>query len=884
MKQLYLVLFLSFLASFNLRAQNIIVNPGFESGLTSWQSGAWGEAVANFSVTADEKIEGLKSVKVEVTAAYPAELGRAYLRSPGLQIEKDVPYKLEFFLKCNSGNQEVLGISLYSHTNIGSTTWGVAYTNNNIPYQGDGQWHKVSLEFTPANVEGEPDFSALALMFGFANNAGIFYIDNVSLISQKQVSGTHYHVAKNGSDNNDGSLASPFLSISKAASLAGAGDTVFIHEGIYRETLTPAKSGNDGLPVVFTSYSGDKVIISAMEPLNNWQVDAGSIYKTSVNWTLGQENFVMHETTALDLARWPNNVDGNVFTPDSKRNTGGSAGDVITDAYLTQSEIPAFNWGNGGSIWFYCDSPGAGWTAWKAFIKSSSTGKVTFDLNKNPDWIRTVHPPAKKGDFFLEGVKEALDYENEWYLDETNKTLYVQLPGGVSPEDGKVQMRKRSLCVDLNGKSNVEVSNLAIFGGSVEIGGSGNRLYRVSCLYGNTTRGVTIGYRANSQSVYVKSGTGNSIETCEIGFGSGSGVWDQGTGTKILDCYIHDFNFLGFYDAPVNARGESTVVQYNNITRGGRDALQITAKNSTVAYNDISFSNLLADDCGLLYTLGAGRNMKIHHNWFHDAQSRGGLYKAAGIYLDNDAGQIEVHHNVVWNTEWTNIQINWNGTDISIFNNTLWNGSAVMGAWHKDGTAFSNVRVWNNLSDDANWEAQADKKNNLTVTVNPFTNSNKGDFTLKAGSQPIDAGLVIENITDGYSGTAPDVGAYEFGGQNWVPGITWDVQLGPTGNDCYGLPGEACTGFPTDISAAITPSSEILIYPNPVTGNELKVQLNNNTWNGNWQLFGINGALLSNGESYSAEFSVSMDGLKTGIYLLRINSANECITTKIIKN
>jgi hypothetical protein len=37
------------------------------------------------------------------------------------------------------------------------------------------------------------------------------------------------------------------------------------------------------------------------------------------------------------------------------------------------------------------------------------------------------------------------------------------------------------------------------------------------------------------------------------------------------------------------------------------------------------------------------------------------------------------------------------------------------------------------------------------------------DLTLKPGSIAIDAGKVIPNVTDGYTGAAPDLGAYEVG-------------------------------------------------------------------------------------------------------------------------
>ena len=37
------------------------------------------------------------------------------------------------------------------------------------------------------------------------------------------------------------------------------------------------------------------------------------------------------------------------------------------------------------------------------------------------------------------------------------------------------------------------------------------------------------------------------------------------------------------------------------------------------------------------------------------------------------------------------------------------------------------------------------------------------DLTLRPGSAAIDAGTVIPNVTDGFTGAAPDLGAYEFG-------------------------------------------------------------------------------------------------------------------------
>ena len=49
------------------------------------------------------------------------------------------------------------------------------------------------------------------------------------------------------------------------------------------------------------------------------------------------------------------------------------------------------------------------------------------------------------------------------------------------------------------------------------------------------------------------------------------------------------------------------------------------------------------------------------------------------------------------------------------------------------------------------------------------------DFRPIAGSALIDSGVDVQAVTDGYIGAAPDIGAYEYGGDYWIPGITWDV-------------------------------------------------------------------------------------------------------------
>ncbi|MFC2113548.1 right-handed parallel beta-helix repeat-containing protein [Bacteroidota bacterium] len=604
------------------------------------------------------------------------------------------------------------------------------------------------------------------------------------------------YVSPYGDDSNPGTLKKPFLSLSQAASVAQAGSTVIIREGVYKEILRPANSGSEGQPIVFKSYEGEKVIVTAMEDLEGWELDEVEVYKTKVEWDLGQENMLIAEGVLCDMARWPNNTDGDPFSMNGLRNDGGSKKEIKENSILIYKEgIPDMDWSDGGWINFFGDAQGSGWLTWRSFIKESGSDRVSFDLPRG--WVGSYHAPADKGEFFLQGIKAALDYQYEWYLDDEG-FVYLQLPEGRQPGDGEVMMKRREVAIDLDGRDYIVIEGLAVFGGSIELGkdASNNVVRGITSYYGNFTCGVMDDYQTSSHSIGIN-GNNNLIENCEIAYGAGTGVRISGKNNQIINCNIHDFNYLGAYDAPVIMRnGENTVLSQNTIYNGGRDCIQFFHENSEVSYNDVHHSNLIVHDCCPIYTLGGPYNSEIHHNWFHDTYSPGDLYKACGIYLDNTPIAHSVHHNVVWNTEWTSIQINLNAKDLDIFNNTFWNGSAVMGAWRpkvgefprlKEDTKFENVRVWNNLANDDSWDPQTEQKNNLSMTSDPFVNSAEGDFRLKENTEPIDYGLVIEGITDGFKGTAPDVGAYEFGGEAWKAGITWDSEAGPVGNGDYGL-------------------------------------------------------------------------------------------------
>jgi hypothetical protein len=213
-------------------------------------------------------------------------------------------------------------------------------------------------------------------------------------------------------------------------------------------------------------------------------------------------------------------------------------------------------------------------------------------------------------------------------------------------------------------------------------------------------------------------------------------------------------------------------VSHNTIYNVSEEALCPGGQHGKVLYNDIYKSTLRMHDTGPLYVSGNLANgTEIAYNWVHDSgPAKNPLYVRA-ICLDNSSNGYVVHHNVTWNVP-ASISLgsdNRQKQDNQVYNNTAVaeNDSLVD---HAPAPAGTHNYVKNNIFTTGSVkDVPPDRSNNIYPGTDPqFVDPANHNFHLKPGSPGIDQGVVIPPYTNGFVGSAPDIGAYESGGQHRV--------------------------------------------------------------------------------------------------------------------
>lgn len=524
------------------------------------------------------------------------------------------------------------------------------------------------------------------------------------------IKGNELHVAQtsNASDDNDGSKERPFRTINKAASLAKAGDTVIVHEGTYRETLTPKNNGTAKNPIIYKAAEGEKAVLSANDPVEQIVEYKDGWVMASIPVDLGKgRNMIFYKNDALREARYPNENNADRFKEDNHyydidfHPLWFTEGDIQVDpgpydagSFMTRASATASSdtlltepddfWKGGVLVahhgWAYGLST--------AEIASSTQGKL--DLT-NTSKIFYYHNQYEGDCAYITCTKNAIDVPGEWTIE--NNRLYMLPPEGETAETLKLEVKQRQLVADLTNRKYITLEGFETIGGSMLMTDSEMCVLKDSrVLFANhhtLSKDHHSGYIDEGDStkpeapqrgevgIYVN-GRDCAFIGNEFLYSAAAAVINTGKYCYYANNYLDQCGYMGSYvggftfDVEIwkgvnTPRGGHTVVG-NTIRNVGRAGLQVMPNFSTeqswhltpyianeIAYNDFYDCMLLTRDGGMVYaymvSLGNDKiQSKYHHNVVWNAVGHPS-HLTMGIYFDNANERTECFENIGFYTD-----------------------------------------------------------------------------------------------------------------------------------------------------------------------------------------------------------------------------------------
>jgi hypothetical protein len=650
-------------------------------------------------------------------------------------------------------------------------------------------------------------------------------------------------VSTAGDDTHAGTTGSPFKTIAHCASVALPGDTCRIAGGEYAELVRPPKSGVSGKPITFApaSTSGSSVVLSGRKRITGWTKHAGSIWKASVPGATFEDLFV--DGARMVIARSPNLVGGDVYRP-TFNVTGADGGTsyLVDPTHLTQG---AGYW-DGAKLFLVA---GLGWSA--DTVAVSKWDATAHRIDFTPEiGFKCCYTADKYSRYYLYDKLALLDAPSEWFLDRAAGVVYLWSPDSSDPSTHVVEQAATTAGFDLDGRSDITVQGLTIASGQLVLTNATRcRIDGVRIFYGPWVAGT--GFGAGGQ--VIVSGSDNEIVHSEIAYAPGRCVYLGGTKNALRSSHVHHCDARGTYEQIVQVAGKQNVVEDCSLHDTGRDGIGTTGTGtidgSLIQHNELFDTGLIAKDCGAFYTYETdGGGTVLRYNVVHGVrpaptEAYGGVTLGMGIYFDDGCSGFVAHHNVVYDIGHNGIFLHQPSRSILVYNNTTVStgggfANALETAPGGGGPDATGSVLANNLTvlldDRSGWctsikgatpdyhhngyfqSSGKGRTNSLAVEATGvvgdprFTDAAKYDFTLLAGSPMIDKGATIASITDGFSGTSPDIGAFERGGTE-RPGPRGPVGPPPPTTSDAGADAEtgpiADSGAPDATSSDSAPST-----------------------------------------------------------------------------
>ncbi|MCL2744140.1 MAG: right-handed parallel beta-helix repeat-containing protein, partial [Planctomycetaceae bacterium] len=310
-------------------------------------------------------------------------------------------------------------------------------------------------------------------------------------------------------------------------------------------------------------------------------------------------------------------------------------------------------------------------------VKSIDTDKRHVVLAQQASY------PIRPGDrFYIRNAFEELDAPGEWYLDKETQTLYFIPPSPLEGKEVFVPTTRNILRLE-KGTTDLVFCNLVFEcseGTAVEFS-EASRCRIEACTIRNVGD-------YNGSGVTISGGVKNVVFGCDIHDTGSHGISLNGGDRKTLtparhvaeNNYIHHVGVFYKQGVGVSVSGVGQRIAHNLVHDGPRMAFMFGGNNHVFEYNHMRHLSLETSDTGAFYTGGrdwiTSRGTVIRYNFMHDILGYGkdrtekwvSPYYAWGVYLDDNAGGIDVIGNIALRCQRAGVHLH-NGRDNRIENN-----------------------------------------------------------------------------------------------------------------------------------------------------------------------------------------------------------------------
>ena len=370
----------------------------------------------------------------------------------------------------------------------------------------------------------------LGFLFSFTSFANTYYVAPSS---------------SGGSNSNNGSISSPWETITYALTQLSAGDTLYLREGTYRETISITQDGSLGNVITIEAYTDSGTletvtIDGTVDVTGTWNTynSVSGAYQLSSYSTNITQLFVDDEP--MVNARWPNAQfnDDSIFSHSTwaQGDEDNSSNGSLT---IDEDEFNPTGLDLNGSIGVLNIGSFKTWTV--VMTGHTQNGSSDDVITYNTADIGTYKD--KHHYYFFEGKLAFMDTNNEWFHDKTNNILYLFPDNGSDPSNRTIKAKTTDYRVTFNGANYITFKKINFFATTIDIQNSDNLTIEECNFYypSSSSRmlGTTNGIGSPNVLTMDNNSDNNTIKKCLFENSEGEALRIKGDNNTIENNYFH---------------------------------------------------------------------------------------------------------------------------------------------------------------------------------------------------------------------------------------------------------------------------------------------------------------------------------------------------------